>query len=171
MPTSPLRQATRSRYEGRLLLIDGTPAPTRGGRLAGLKLLLRPRPGERLLPAVSAVLLALSFPPLHPLILPFVGLVPMAVWVHGLPSGGEGRRAAVRGSMVFGVTWVWELLHRILPIPAPFLTRHEVLKVTTSHYSRIDKAKRDFGWEPHVGVEESTQRCVEYCRELLSSCS
>lgn len=76
---------------------------------------------------------------------------------------------ALPGSVVFGVTWVWELLHRFLPIPAPFLTRHEVLKVTTDHYSGIDKAKRDFGWEPHVDIEESTRRCVEYCRELLAA--
>lgn len=90
------------------------PSPTRGGGLAGLKLLLRPRPGERLLPAVSAVLLALSFPPLHPLILPFVGLVPMAVWVQNLPPGGEGRRAAVRGSMVFGIVYFGILFYWIL---------------------------------------------------------
>ena len=71
-------------------------------RLAGAKALCWPRPGERLAPAVSAVLLALSYPPLHLLVPPFVGLVPFAVWIHGLPPDAEGRRAAVRGSMAFG---------------------------------------------------------------------
>jgi apolipoprotein N-acyltransferase len=54
------------------------------------------------MPAVSAVLLALSYPPLHLLVPPFVGLVPFAVWIHGLSPDADGRRAAVRGSMVFG---------------------------------------------------------------------
>ena len=67
-----------------------------------MKALLWPRRGEWLLPSVSGVLLALSFPPLHTLVLPFLGLVPFAVWVHGLSPDQEGRRAAVRGSLVFG---------------------------------------------------------------------
>ena len=92
----------------------GAPASSRGGWFAGLKILLWPRPGERLLPAVSAVLLAASFPPLHPLILPFVGLVPMAVWVQGLPSGSEGRRAVVRGATVFGAVYFGILFYWIL---------------------------------------------------------
>lgn len=46
--------------------------------------------------------MAASFPPLHPLVLPFVGLVPYAVWVQGLDPGREGRHAAVRGSLLFG---------------------------------------------------------------------
>ncbi len=70
-----------------------------------------PRPGERLLPAVSGVVLALSFPPLHPLILPFVGLVPFVLWLDGLPASSAGRQAAVRGSAVFGATYFGILLY------------------------------------------------------------
>jgi len=70
--------------------------------LAALKALLWPRRGERLVPAVSAVLLALSYPPLHLLVPPFVGLVPFLLWLHALPADAEGRRAAVRGSITFG---------------------------------------------------------------------
>ena len=74
-----------------------------------------PRRGERLVPAVSGLLLALSFPPLHLLLPPFVGLVPFALWVHALPSGVEGRRSAVRGSIAFGtvyfgLTFYWILV-------------------------------------------------------------
>ena len=76
--------------------------------------LLWPRRGERLLPALSALLLAASFPPLHPLVLPFVGLVPYAVWMHGLPADREGRRAAVRGSLLFGVLHFGLLLYWIV---------------------------------------------------------
>ena len=41
-------------------------------------------------------------------------------------------------------------------------------KITVSHYNRIDKARRDFGWVPQVGVAEATDRCLAYCRELLA---
>jgi deazaflavin-dependent oxidoreductase (nitroreductase family) len=63
----------------------------------------------------------------------------------------------------------WEFLHWAIVIPPPMLTRHEVRKITISHYSRIDKAKRDFGWQPVVSVEEAQSKCIEYCRELLAS--
>lgn len=64
--------------------------------------LLAPRRGERLLPGLSGLMLAASFPPLHPLVLPFVALVPLAWWVAHLPPGPEGARAAVRGGVAFG---------------------------------------------------------------------
>ncbi len=131
-------------------MIHGTPASTRGGRLAGLKLLLRPRPGERLLPAVSAVLLALSFPPLHPLILPFVGLVPMAVWVQALPPGGEGRRAAVRGSMVFGVVYFGILFYWIL-VALIWFSKFAILAFLGSWMALTGVAVL-FGWMLHRAV-------------------
>ncbi len=76
--------------------------------------LLWPRRGERLLPALSAVLLAACFPPLHPLVLPFVGLIPFALWVQALPPDGDGRRAAVRGSLMFGLLHFGLLFYWIL---------------------------------------------------------
>jgi len=68
--------------------------------LRSVKDLLWPRPGERLIPAFSGLLLAASFPPLHLPVLPFIGLVPFALWIQGLSADAEGRRAAVRGSLV-----------------------------------------------------------------------
>lgn len=67
--------------------------------------LLLARRGERLLPVVSALLLAACYPPLHPLVLPFVGLVPIALFVDGLPPDLGGRRAAVRGGLLFGALY------------------------------------------------------------------
>lgn len=77
-------------------------------------MLLWPRPGERLIPALSAVLLASSFPPLHPLLPPFLGLAPLGIWIHGLPPDKEGRQAAVRGSLVFGTVYFALLFYWIL---------------------------------------------------------
>ncbi len=91
------------------------------------RVLLWPRSGERLLPALSGILLAASFPPLHLLVPPFVGLVPFALWVQDLSRDAEGRHAAVRGSLVFGsmyfgLVFYWILIALIwftwLAIPA-----------------------------------------------------
>ncbi|MEQ1856217.1 MAG: apolipoprotein N-acyltransferase [Longimicrobiales bacterium] len=97
-----------------------------GGRLAAVKGLLWPRQGERLVPAVSAVLLALSYPPLHLLVPPFVGLVPFALWVFALPGDAEGRRAAIRGSVTFGavhfgIVFYWILIALIWFTPLAIL--------------------------------------------------
>ncbi len=96
------------------------------GRFAALKALFWPRQGERLVPAVSAVLLALSYPPLHLLVPPFVGLVPFALWIHGLAPDADGRRAAVRGSIVFGaihfgIVFYWILIALIWFTPLAIL--------------------------------------------------
>ena len=76
--------------------------------------LLVARRGERLIPAVSGGLLALSFPPLHLLVPPFVGLVPFAFWLATLPPDAEGRRSAVRGSIVFGTVYFGIVFYWIL---------------------------------------------------------
>jgi apolipoprotein N-acyltransferase len=52
---------------------------------------------------VSALFLVVSFPPLHPLLPPFVALVPLSLFVQGLAPDPAGRRAAVRGSLLFGL--------------------------------------------------------------------
>ena len=65
----------------------------------------------------------------------------------------------------------WELLHRWLEplgVPRPPLLALEVRKIAISHWSRIDKAGRDFGWRPRVSPEEGIARMVEPCRRLLA---
>ena len=88
-------------------------------------------------------------------------------FVEGM--GFEYPRRRLPTSLIYAVAAVWEFLHWAIKIPAPMFTRLEVRKMTVSHYSRIDKARRDFGWEPKVGVEEIHRVCVAYCRDLLSS--
>jgi nucleoside-diphosphate-sugar epimerase len=66
-----------------------------------------------------------------------------------------------------GVAWLGELLHVYLGLPAPPLSRLELIKIVVSHYNRIDKAQRDLGWEPPVSPEAAVERCLPYCRELL----
>ncbi len=58
-----------------------------------------PERGDRLLPAVSALLAISAFPPLHLLIPSFVALVPLAVWVAD-QDAGVARRVAVETGRV-----------------------------------------------------------------------
>ena len=89
-----------------------------------------PRADEWLAPAASGFILALSYPPLHSLLPPFVGLVPLALWLHALPADREGSWAAVRGGAVFGVAyfglmlyWLLFAVGRFTPLAVPaFLT-------------------------------------------------
>ena len=83
--------------------------------------------------------------------------------------GFEFPRWKVPAGPLHAVLWVWELLHRTLRVPCPPLTCMEVRKVSIDHYFRIDRAKRDFGWEPRVSFEECTERCLAYCKELLAA--
>ena len=57
------------------------------------------------------------------------------------------------------------LVRRWLPARlqfAPFLTRAEVLKVGVEHWMRVDRAKRELGWEVIVGTDETVRRCVDW---------
>ncbi|MEQ8330564.1 MAG: apolipoprotein N-acyltransferase [Longimicrobiales bacterium] len=75
-----------------------------------------PRSGERLLPVVSALLLVACAPPLHPVALPFVALVPLALFVAGRSPDAHGRAAAVRGGLLFGAVYFGLLVHWVLAL-------------------------------------------------------
>ena len=81
-----------------------------------------PERGDRLLPAVSALLAVIAFPPFHLLIPSFVALVPLAVWVadqadEGNGSSGNASRSVssrvFRGGVWFGVVYFGLLLYWI----------------------------------------------------------
>ena len=85
---------------------------------------------------------------------------------------GMGFRMPTRkipARFIYAVAAVWEWLHWAIRIPRPMLSRLEVRKMVVSHYNRIDKAKRDFGWEPSVSFEEAVDESLAYCRDLLAS--
>ena len=81
--------------------------------------------------------------------------------------GFEFPKRKIPAWLLHGTMSVWEFLHWAIKIAPPPLTRLEVRKITVSHYSRIEKAKRDFGWTPRVSVEEARAKCALYCKELL----
>ncbi len=80
-------------------------------------------------------------------------------------------RRSVPAGVVRTTMTVWELFHFWLaPLgwPRPPLLALEARKITLSHYSRIDKARRDFGWQPVVSPEAAIARMLEPCRRLLA---
>jgi apolipoprotein N-acyltransferase len=103
-----------------------------------------------LVPAVSAVLLALSYPPLHLLVPPFVGLVPFALWISTLPGDAEGRRAAVRGSILFGAIHFGIVCYWIL-VALIWFTSLAILAFVAAVFGLICIAVL-FGWILHRAV-------------------
>jgi len=103
-----------------------------------------------LLPALSGLLLALSYPPLHLLVPPFLGLVPFALWVHALPGDAEGRRAAVRGSITFGAVHFTLVFYWIL-VALIWFTPLAILAFLGALAGLIGIAVL-FGWILHRGV-------------------
>ncbi len=53
----------------------------------------------------SGVLLALSHPPFHLLVPPFVALVPFALWLEGVPAAPDEGRRARTGGFFFGLVY------------------------------------------------------------------
>lgn len=77
-----------------------------------------PKAGDRLVPALSATVLASAFPPFHLLIPSFVGLVPLAVWIMDRDQavgadGSAGAPDAFRGGLWFGLLYFGILFHWI----------------------------------------------------------
>jgi len=100
----------------------------------------------------SALLLAASFPPLHPLVLPFVGMVPLAIWVATLEPGRDGRRAAVRGSMLFGLLYFGVVFYWIL-IALIWFTKLAILAFVSTILALMGFAGL-FGWMLHRALNE-----------------
>jgi 3beta-hydroxy-delta5-steroid dehydrogenase/steroid delta-isomerase len=77
---------------------------------------------------------------------------------------------SVPGGLMMAVMAVWEGLHFALGrlgMPRPPLLALEVKKIAVSHYNRIEKAERDFGWRPRVSASDAIARMIEPCRRLM----
>jgi apolipoprotein N-acyltransferase len=101
-------------------------------------------------PAVSAVLLALAYPPLHLLVPSFVGLVPFALWVHAQSPDAEGRGSAIRGSIVFGAIHFGLVFYWIL-VALIWFTPLAILAFLASLVGLIGIAVL-FGWILYRGI-------------------
>ena len=62
----------------------------------------------------------------------------------------------------------WEHLHFRLGLPAPFLSPHELDKISVTHYGSIRDAERDLGYAPVKRYREAMEACIPYCREVAA---
>lgn len=69
--------------------------------------------------------------------------------------------------LMYGVGFVWELLHRWHLAPEPMVTRLHTMKAALSHSGSIEEAARDFGYAPPNDWHEELERCIPYSREVL----
>ena len=69
---------------------------------------------SRAAPALSGLLLAVSFPPFDLLLPPFVALVPFLLFVEARGAGPAGRWDALRGGLLLGVVYFALLLYWLL---------------------------------------------------------
>ena len=74
----------------------------------------------------------------------------------------------VPAGLVHACMTAWEWAHAKLGAPAPLLRSLEVRKIAISHYNRIDKARRDFGWTPKLSQADVFPACLAYVRRLMS---
>ncbi|HEX6590307.1 MAG TPA: apolipoprotein N-acyltransferase [Longimicrobiales bacterium] len=73
-----------------------------------------PPKGERLLPLLSGLLLAISFPPFELLVPPFVALAPLLVFIETRARDDAGRWAAARGGFWAGLVYFGILLYWLI---------------------------------------------------------
>lgn len=52
--------------------------------------------------------------------------------------------------------------HFLLGLPEPFLTPHELDKVSVTHYGSNALAEKELGYQPVVSYAEGMQQCVDY---------
>ena len=75
----------------------------------------------------------------------------------GLPEIGKSVPAAA--AHLAG--WLLETVHRALGRPEdPPMTRFLAGQLARNHWFRVDRARRELGWEPEVGLEEALRRTL-----------
>lgn len=77
--------------------------------------MLTPPRGERALPVLAGVLLALAFPPAAFLLPSFVALAPLLVFIAERAPGPAGRWSATRGAAVAGLVFFGARLYWVVP--------------------------------------------------------
>ncbi len=82
--------------------------------------------------------------------------------------GARRPRLNLPGGLMHAAITLWEFAHAKLGAPAPPLRSLEVRKMAVSHYNRIEKARRDFGWEPKFSPEQARAACLPYLERLMS---
>jgi len=77
------------------------------------------------------------------------------------------RTISPRGAHRVGVCC--EAVYRILCLPGePPMTRFLATQLSSSHYYSVEKAKRDFGYDPQISTEEGMRRITDELKALAT---
>ncbi len=82
--------------------------------------------------------------------------------------GARHPRLNLPGGLMHAAITAWEFAHAKLGATAPPLRSLEVRKMAVSHYNRIEKARRDFGWKPKFSPDQARAACIPYLQRLMS---
>ena len=69
--------------------------------------------------------------------------------------------------LAFLAGYVLELLHRLMPaLGEPMVTRFLAAELYRNHYFSIDRARRDFDYQPLYSFDEAQQRTLDYLKSM-----
>lgn len=77
-------------------------------------------------------------------------------------------RWPISGRTAYAVGWAMEKIWKKLKRDSdPPMTRFLALQLSTSHWFKIDKARRDLGWEPKVPLDEAITRTARSMKNIV----
>ena len=91
-------------------------------------------------------------------------------WLKGVlvELGAQPPKRAGPFTLAFGAGWVLETLYRLLKLKQePLVTRFIASELFRNHYFSIEKARRDFGYEPLYSFEEAEGKTLGYVRKQM----
>lgn len=75
---------------------------------------------------------------------------------------------SINGHLAYGLVSVLEWIYRMLRIRSrPLLTRYVVRHMMGDFHFRIDKAKRELGYQPRVDIDEAIRRTAEWYKKVV----
>jgi nucleoside-diphosphate-sugar epimerase len=89
-------------------------------------------------------------------------------WINDLyrELGIEPLKKKVPMATAYLAGWLLELVHRLAGLTQePAMTRFLALQLACSHYFSHERAKKDFGYEPLITIEEGKKRLLESLRQ------
>lgn len=83
-----------------------------------------------------------------------------------MAAGMEPVEAQVPAKVAYGVGWLMEVVYKLLRRKKePLMTRFLAKQLSTDHYFDISAARRDFGYEPVMSIDEGMVELAKWIKE------
>jgi len=77
-------------------------------------------------------------------------------------------RFSVPPSLAYSIAYILETIHKMFNLRSrPLITRYIVAHLSNNFHFSIDKAKRELGYEPKIGMDEAIQKTAEWYRKVV----